>query len=114
MRLWRGIAINRSLSGKEIDVLVSLERKERETPTKLSVQDVSTLPFSRRLRLCLQGISREKTQLRKEREREKLREAAKKICSKANRKLKNYKIAGSKRSQYYRQKQKRRHGLSAR
>ena len=85
-----------------------LERKERETPLKLSVQDVSTLTeFLRRIRLCRQGISREKTRLRKEREREKLREAAKKGCSKAKRKLKDNKIEGAKESEYYRQKRKK-------
>ena len=108
MRLWRGNAISRALSEEEIDVLVCLERNERETPKKLSVQDVSTLTeFSGRISLCRQGISREKTRLRKEREREKLREAAKKGCSKAKRKLKNQKVAGSKRSVYYRQKRKK-------
>lgn len=108
MRLWRGNAISRALSEEEIDVLVCLERKERETPMKLSVQDVSTLTeFSGRISLCRQGISREKTRLRKEREREKLREAAKKGCSKAKRKLKNQKVAGAKRSVYYRQKRKK-------
>ena len=108
MRLWRGIGINRSLSGEEIDVLVSFERKEKDTPLKLSVQDVSTLTkFSRRIRLCRQGISREKTRLRKERERETLREAAKKGCSKAKRKLNENKIAGAKRSECYRQKRKK-------
>ena len=108
MRLWRGNAISRALSEEEIDVLVCLERKERETPKKLSVQDVSTLTeFSGRISLCRQGISREKTRLRKEREREKLREAAKKGCSKAKRKLKNQKVAGAKRSVYYRQKRKK-------
>ena len=82
MRLWSDIALNQSLSEEEIDVLVSLERKERETPLKLSEQDVSTLTeFASRIRLCSQGISREKTRLRKEREREKLRETTKKGCS---------------------------------
>ena len=72
------------------------------------MQDVSTLTeFSKGIRLCRQGISREKTRLRKEREREKLREAAKKGCSKAKRKLKNQKVAGAKRSVYYRQKRKK-------
>ena len=108
MRLWRGNAMSRALSEEEIDVLVCLERKERETPMKLSVQDVSTLTeFSGRISLCRQGISREKTRIRKEREREKLREAAKKGCSKAKRKLKNQKVAGAKRSVYYRQKRKK-------
>ena len=108
MCVWRGNAISRALSEEEIDVLVCLERKERETPMKLSVQDVSTLTeFSGRISLCRQGISREKTRLRKEREREKLREAAKKGCSKAKRKLKNQKVAGAKRSVYYRQKRKK-------
>ena len=75
---------------------------------KLSVQDVSTLTeFSGRINLCRQGISTEKTRIRKEREREKLREAAKKGCSKAKRKLKNQKVAGAKRSANYRQKQKK-------
>ena len=108
MRLWRGNAMSRALSEEEIDVLVCLQRKERETPMKLSVQDVSTLTeFSGRISLCRQGISREKTRIRKEREREKLREAAKKGCSKAKRKLKNQKVAGAKRSANYRQKQKK-------
>ena len=106
MRLWRGNAMSRALSEEEIDVLVCLERKEREM--KLSVQDVSTLTeFSGRISLCRQGISREKTRIREEREREKLREAAKKGCSKAKRKLKNQKVAGAKRSAKYRQKQKK-------
>ena len=108
MRLWRGNAMSRALSEEEINLLVCLERKERETPMKLSVQDVSTLTeFSGRISLCRQGISREKTRIRKEREREKLREAAKKGCSKAKRKLKNQKVAGAKRSANYRQKQKK-------
>ena len=108
MRLWRGNAMSRALSEEEIDVLVCLERKERETPMKLSVKDVSTLTeFSGRISLCRQGISRDKTRIRKERERAKLREAAKKGCSKAKRKLKNQKVAGAKRSANYRQKQKK-------
>ena len=87
--------------------MVCLERKERETPMKLSVQDVSTLTEFSGRSLSRQGISREKTRIRKEREREKLREAAKKGCSKAKRKLKNQKVAGAKRSANYRQKQKK-------
>ena len=43
MRLWRGVALTRSLSEEEIDLLLCLEKKEREIPRRLTVHDVSTL-----------------------------------------------------------------------
>ena len=74
-------------------------KSQKPDTKKPMMQDVSTLTeFSRLICLCRQGISREKTRLRKEQKREKIREAAKKGCSKAKRKLKNHKIAFAKRS----------------
>ena len=41
--VWSGPAISEALTDEEIKIMVTLWRKEKQTPWKLSVQDVSTL-----------------------------------------------------------------------
>ena len=41
--VWSGPAISEALTDEEIKIIVTLWRKEKQTPRKLSVQDVSTL-----------------------------------------------------------------------
>ena len=41
--VWSGPAISEALTGEEIKIIVTLWGKEKQTPWKLSVQDVSTL-----------------------------------------------------------------------
>ena len=43
LSVWSGPAISEALTEEEIKIMVTLWRKEKQTPWKLSVQDVSTL-----------------------------------------------------------------------
>ena len=43
MRIWQGDAITYELTDNEVDVLAKLWRKERNTPSKITVDEATTL-----------------------------------------------------------------------
>ena len=87
LNLWRGLGLSLALSKEEGDSLIDLWHKDQRTPWKLTVQDVSTLvELSARISLYRINMKREKARLRKERSREKMRNAAREGDPKACRK----------------------------
>ena len=77
VNLFAGPAIDMALSYEEGDTLLKIWRKERTMPWPLKVYEVSALvEFTKRLLAYRRNFQREKTRIRVERARKKLREAA--------------------------------------
>ena len=114
LNLWRGVGLSRALSKEEGDSLIDLWNKDQRTPWRLTVQDVSILvELSARISLYRINLKREKARLRKERSREKMRNAARAGDPEACRKIKKIKIADRKRvAKYYELKRKSKRKIS--
>ena len=92
VNLFAGPAIDMALSYEEGDTLLKIWRKERTMPWALKVHEVSALvEFTERLLAYRRNVRREKTRIRVERARKKLREAANKGDAMALRKVKKKK-----------------------
>ena len=107
MNIWRGPAVSGALRGDEVDTLVDLWKKEKICPWKMSVQDVlAIVAFSERIFAWRKNVSREKTRIRAERARDKLREAVKKGDAKAIKRVRKIKKADALKSAKYRRRKR--------
>ena len=108
MQLWSGKALE-VLTDEETDIMAKLQRKEKLTPRKLTVQDISKLvEFAARIRAYRVAAQREKSRVRMERAREKLRKAAEQGDLFAIRKIENIKKTDRKKNaKYYKEKKRR-------
>ena len=98
MRLWSVYGPDEALTEKEAESLLKLWKKERLTPRKLTVQDVKTLvDFASHVRSHRGRVKKEQARRRKERQRAKLRKAARNGDDEAKRKICNIKISDKKR-----------------
>ena len=107
MNIWRGLAVSGALRGDEVDTLVDLWKKEKICPWKMSVQDVlAIMAFSKRIFAGRKNVSKEKTRIRAERARDKLREAVKKGDAKAIKRVRKIKKADALKSAKYRRRKR--------
>ena len=103
LNIFAGSAVDNALSDKEGDTLVELWCKERMNPRKLDVREVLALvKFSEMILQWRKNKRREKTRIRNERARRKLRDELKKGNEEAERKLQAIKKADVLRSEKYR------------
>ena len=107
MRIQRGNAILEVITKEEEKIMGELQRKEKLTPRRLTVQDVSRLvDIAGRVREYRVAAAREKCRQRMEKSRNKLIEAAKQGDVKAIRKRKKRKVSERKRVAKYREGKK--------
>ena len=107
INLFAGEAADEAFSEDEVDILVKLWCKERSTPWKLSVHDVTTLiEFSERIVAWRKNRRREKTRIRIERLRKKLRDEAENGQAEAVEKLQKIQKAAAINSKEYRKRKR--------
>ena len=105
MKIFAGNAVDEALSDKEGTLLVKLWCKQQATPWKMCTQEVSTLvEFTERVIAWRENRTREKSRIRKERQRKKLREAAENNHTEAVKKLEKIKKAAAVNSSKYRKR----------
>ena len=106
LSLWSGLGLRCALTEQEENCLIDLWKKDKRTPWKLTIHDVTTLvELSARVSLFRANMKRKKARLRKERSREKMRNAAREGDRKACREVKKIKKADRERvAKYYKVK----------
>ena len=102
LSLWSGPGVSCALSEDEANSLVDLWKKDQSTPWKLTFQDVWTL-VELTSRICSFRINmkRQKARVRKERSREKIRNAAREGDAKARVKINQIKKGDKERAAKY-------------
>ena len=107
LSVFSGNAVDVALSDKEGTLMVDLWIKERTVPWKMRTQEVLTLvELSERITAWRKSRRREKTRIRNERLRKKLRNAADNHDKAAVKKLKQIKKAAALNSKTYRKKKR--------
>ena len=107
MSIFAGEAVDEALTDEEGNLLVKLWCKERERPRMMFTQEVSTLvEFSKTIIGWRENRKREKWRIRKERQRKKLREAAKNNDAAAVKQLERIKKAAAVVSANYRKRKR--------
>ena len=105
LNLFAGPAFDVALSAEEGDTLIKVWSKERRMPWALKVHEVSALlEITEKILAWRRNVRREKTRIRVERAREKLREAANRGDAKALRKVRKKKKDDVLRSDKYRKR----------
>ena len=110
VNIFAGSAVDKALSDKEGDLLVALWLKERSNPRKLYVHQVSALVELTEIILQWRRNRREKTRIRNERARRKLRDEAKKGNEEAQMKLQSIKQADVLKAEKYRNRKREMRG----
>ena len=107
LKIFAGDGVEEALSDKEGTLLVKLWCKEKSTPWKMFKQEVSTLvKFSERVIAWRANRSREKSRIRNERLRKKLRKGAENNDAGAVAKLEKTKKAAIVNSANYRKRKR--------
>ena len=107
MNIWAGYGLGAALREDEIDTIIDLWKKEKRSPWKLTVHEVSMLvDASSRILSYRMNMKKEKARTRKEKSREKLRHTAKTGDFQARKKIHDIKKYDKKYSKQYRLKRK--------
>ena len=112
VNVFAGRAVDEALSDKDGNKLVRLWMKRRKSPWRMSFQEVTDfVAFADKILAWRRNDRRERTRVRVERLRKKLREAGENGEAKALRKVKKIKKAAAVRSADYRKRKRKKKSL---